>query len=87
MSLTYPWFDPYLFYINRKQVIMSEKKFDFLKDLVASIPDVQGEEESTGGEPSIAPARPAKRQPSEPKPATVSAPPTGKRPRGRLIFG
>lgn len=32
----------------RKQVILSERKFDFLKDLVAHIPDVQANDEDGG---------------------------------------
>lgn len=33
-------------YAYRKQTIHQEKKFDFLKDLVANVPDHQAEDES-----------------------------------------
>jgi len=34
-----------MFNLNRKHTILSEKRFDFLKDLVANIADVQADEE------------------------------------------
>ena len=40
----------------RKQCILAENRFDFLKDLVLTIPDVQGDGEDGGG--SLAPGTP-----------------------------
>ena len=40
-----------MYFYFRKQTIQAEKKFDFLKDLVANIPDFQPNEEE-GESPS-----------------------------------
>ena len=69
----------YLIYLKffRKQIILSEKKFDFLKDLVANIPDVQAnEEEETTSD-----------HPPPPKPRTKPPPVPGQAPRPRGRWG
>ena len=38
-------------WINRKRCITSENQFDFLKDLVANVPDLPSNEEEKDGEP------------------------------------
>lgn len=38
-------------WINRKSCITSENQFDFLKDLVANVPDLPSNEEEKDGEP------------------------------------
>lgn len=37
--------------IHRKRCITSENQFDFLKDLVANVPDLPSNEEERDGEP------------------------------------
>ena len=48
----------------RKQCILAESRFDFLKDLVLTIPDVQAEGED-GGTTSV-PSTPTSTQPHQP---------------------
>ena len=38
-------------WIHRKRCITSENQFDFLKDLVANVPDLPSNEEEKDGEP------------------------------------
>lgn len=87
------------FYIFRKHIIQSEKKFDFLRDLVANIPDIQQNEDDNAdlrpvADTSEAPAAvrvAAVPPPPRPKPRTAPAPTSEgasdgqpvKRPRGR----
>ena len=40
-----------MFKIYRKRCITSENQFDFLKDLVANVPDLPSNEEERDGEP------------------------------------
>lgn len=40
-----PYLNPFLSHFFRKQCIELEQQFDFLKDLVASVPDMQGDGE------------------------------------------
>lgn len=69
---------------NSKQTITSERKFDFLKDLVANIPDVQQADEESGTDNiDISQPGPSSSSSASVKPATKKSTDPGHVPKKR----
>ena len=72
------------FFYSRKRVILSDQKFDFLKDLVQNLPDASNVSNEDGGENASTSSGAASHLPKKrrAKPKSIVEP-GDKRPRGR----